>query len=100
MPFKPIYAFTDTLKGKNIRFKRAGQFPNLTNQFGISLAHGTNMQVPAGALGHIYEARGGTLFVGFGQNLKLNPPKYSSSSYYSATIQVYLDDMDNLEVEV
>ena len=30
MPFKPIYAFTNTMKGKNIRFKRAGQLPNLT----------------------------------------------------------------------
>jgi hypothetical protein len=99
MAFKPIYAFTETMKGKKIRFKKAGEFSNLTNQFGISLAHGANMQVPAGALGHIYEVRGGTLFVGFGQNLKTDPPKFSSSSYYSATIQVYLDDIDKLEVE-
>lgn len=99
MPYKPIYAFTDSMEGKLVRFKNAMSAPNLTSQFKINKSHSDELHIPVGALGVIYEVRGATLFIGFGRDLKSVPEKHSSPAFFSATIQFYIDDSHLLEIE-
>src|SRR5688500_17262607 len=100
MPFKPIYAFDDLMEGKTIRFRNSVTVRNLTNQFGISRDYGAELNLPSGALGTIYEVRGGTVFIGFGRNLKSAPERNFSPASYAATAQIHIDDSHLIEIEL
>ena len=99
MPYKPIFSFSDSMEGKLVRFKNAMSAPNLSSLFKISKNHTDELHIPAGALGMIYEVRGATLFIGFGRDLKSKPEKHTSPAFFSATVQLYIDDSHLVEVE-
>ena len=99
MSYKPIYSFSDSMEGKLVRFKNATSAPNLSSMFKISKTHADELHVPAGALGVIYEIRGATMFIGFGRDLKQVSEKHTSPAFFSATIQLYIDDSHLVEVE-
>lgn len=99
MSFKTIYAFTTSLKGKQIRFRQAITAENLSNKFGLNKNYSEEFQIPAGALGVIYEVRGGTLYVGFGHNVKVAPSRSLSATFFAATAQIHIEHIDTLEVE-
>jgi hypothetical protein len=89
----------EKLKGKKVRFKQSFTSPNLSYQFGINKVHGAQITAPNGAIGVIYEARGATLFIGFGSDLKLAPSVYTSPTFYKATVQLYSQSLHKLEIE-
>ncbi len=99
MAWKALNSFSDSMKGKLVRFKTGVSASNLSNQFNINNSHPASINIPAGALGIIYQVRGATLFIGFGRDSKLPPSRNGSPTYYAATIQFYLDDINKLEIE-
>ncbi len=99
MQFTPLTGISLSYKEKMVRFVKSITAPNLSNQFGYSQKFPTPISIPVGSIGQIYEVRGATLFIGFGADLKMEP-NVSSSTHYAATIQLYLDSVDCIEVEV
>lgn len=99
MAWKPLNSFANSMTGKLVRFKSSYSTPNLSNQSGINKIHPPQINIPAGAVGVIYVVRGATLFIGFGRDLKSAPSKSGSPTYYAATIQFYMDDINKLEIE-
>ena len=98
MAWKSLNSFSDSMIGKQVRFRTNYSAPNLSNQLNNNTTHPSTLVIPAGAIGVVYQVRGITMFIGFGRDLKTAPSKFSPA-YYSATIQFYIDDINKIEIE-
>ena len=99
MPYSLIDNFSIHQKGKYVRFRTSYIGHNLTHGFNISKTNDMIVKIAPGAVGLIYEVRGGTMFIGFSKDLKTPPPKHYSPTQFSATIQVHISDINKLEIE-
>ena len=99
MAWKSLNLFINTMVGKTVRFKGNYATANLSNEFNINKTHPARVNIPAGALGVIYRVNMGTVFIGFGRDFKTAPARNGSPTYYGATIQLTIDDINKLEIE-
>ena len=99
MAWKAISAFMNSQKGKYIRFVKPWSGKNMSHAFGIKSTNAASIRIDAGAVGKIYEVRGATMFIGFSNDLKTPPPAYMSPTSFGATIQLYINDIDKVQVD-
>ncbi|MEO6670261.1 MAG: hypothetical protein ABIN36_12340 [Ferruginibacter sp.] len=98
MAWKSLNSFSESMKGKQVRFRSNYSAPNLSNQLNNNTFFPATLVIPSGSVGVVYQVRGITMFIGFGRDLKTAPSTFSPA-YYSATIQFYIDDINKIEVE-
>ena len=99
MAWAHLNSFSNSMAGKKVRFRSNHPTANLSYQFDINKTHPAQLNIPAGAIGVIYQVRGSTLFIGFGRDLKVAPSSHGSATFYGATIQFYMDNINKLEIE-
>jgi hypothetical protein len=99
MNFKKMEAFQNNQKGRFVRFRApyAAVF-NLANLNNKNLP--SKVTIPAGAIGLIYSVNGGTIFIGFGKDLKTAPSRTMSPTSFPSAISMVYTQMDKLEVEI
>ena len=78
MAWVPLNSFSNSMTGKKVRFRSSYPTANLSNQFNINKTHPAQLNIPASAIGVIYQVRGATLFIGFGKDLKVAPSNLGS----------------------
>lgn len=99
MNYTPVHSFLVAHKGKHVRFKAAYTANNLSQAFGLATSVGPVLKINPGAVGLIYEVRGGTLFIGFQKDLKTPPPKSTFITRFAATMDLHINDSHKIEIE-
>jgi len=99
MNFKSTSVFSETYKGKYIRFKTAFNAVNLSHQMGVNTVLPEQIPIPMGAIGLIYVVRGATMFVGFNKDFKSLPSRGTSPTFFDATIQLGIGMISRIEIE-
>lgn len=100
MAWKKIESFTSALTGKYVHFVANYGATNLSASFKIQPDQKTNVPVTSGCIGLIYQVRGGTIFIGFGKDMRIAPSYNTPITSFPVTIELHISYIDRIEVDI
>lgn len=96
--FSDAHSFNSHQTGKQVRFKTTYTAENLNRTPANKPRQSVAITLRKGDTGIIYRVNGGTIFIGFGEDLK-RPPRVSDVTRFAANISLTIHDIEKIEIE-